>query len=74
MNYILTDLCKEMGITIPQGALFLNHDYFYKAFGDNVITALWNGKESNSYVIGLIVNGVELKYPFETEEFKKALK
>ena len=69
MNYILTDLCKNLGIEIPKGSSFLEGNYFYKAFPKNDIKPLWNGSESNSFVIGLLVNGVPLIYPFETSEF-----
>lgn len=74
MNHILTDLCKELSIPIPQGSDYLKGDYFYKAFGENDIKPLWNGQTPTSFVIGLIVNGIELKYPFTTEDFKKEIK
>jgi hypothetical protein len=67
-------LAKELGIPIPYGSEFLNGSYFYNAFPGNDIKSLWNGTSNDSYTIGLVVNGKELKYPITVEEFKKALK
>ena len=70
----MADLAKELGITIPNGTDFVNGSYFYNAFPGNSIKPLWNGNSNDSYVIGLVVNGKELKYPFSLEDFKKELK
>jgi hypothetical protein len=70
----MIDLAKQLNLNIPQGCDFINGSYFYNAFPGNDIKPLWNGKSNISYVIGIIVNGKELKYPFELEDFKKELK
>jgi hypothetical protein len=70
----LTDLAKQLNLTIPHGTDFINGSYFYNAFPGNDIKPLWNGTTNDSYVIGLIVNGKELKHPITPEEFKKELK
>ena len=73
MNHHLMELCKDLGLEIPQGSEFLKGDYFYKGFGDNVIKPLWND-ETMPHVIGIEVNGIKLRYPFSTEDFKKTIK
>jgi hypothetical protein len=70
----LSDLAKQLNLTIPHGSDFIRGTYFYNAFPGNDIKPLWNGTSNDSYVIGLIVNGKELKAPITPEEFKKELK
>ena len=74
MIYLLTDLAKELNIPIPHGSDFISGTFFYNAFPGNSIKPLWNGTSNDSYVIGIIVNHKELKYPFELQDFKKELK
>lgn len=69
--YIFFDVFKAIDIPIPKGVIT---EEYYKSFGDNDIKPLWNGNTPTSFVIGLIVNEKELKYPFEIEDFKKELK
>jgi hypothetical protein len=69
----LTDLAKQLNLTIPHGTDFINGSYFYNAFLGNDIKPLWNGTSNDSYVIGLIVNGKELKYPIDLEDFKSEI-
>jgi hypothetical protein len=73
MNIILDDLCKELKIDLGKGFEF-SQDKFYKNFLGNVIKPLWNDLGTHSFVIGLLVNDVSIKYPFTTEEFSKLLK
>lgn len=71
MIHHLLELCKDLDIDPGSGSIFLNQVNFLAAFPNDDIKSLWGDK---GYVIGLIVNGTELRYPFETSDFKKLLK
>ena len=71
MIHHLLELYKELGIDPGSGSVFIHKVNFLAAFPNDDIKSLWGDK---GYVIGLIVNGTELPYPFETSDFKKLLK